>query len=161
MKRLFAAIVGFLVIVPAFGIDKDTFDELVDFRMSLQELAVQAHRAPDVLLENEAVFILDGVVSAVNVVDPAEQSFRATIDLVTAEWRDLRSVVMYKGRVVIEGEAFAARIPSRRRRQEPREGFIERNDRVMVVGTVTSVTDDPETGRSIPVLDGFYVRTLQ
>ena len=80
MKRLFAAIVGFLVIVPAFGIDKEIFDELVDFRMSLQELAVQAHRAPDALLENEAVFILDGVVSAVNVVDPAEESFRATID---------------------------------------------------------------------------------
>jgi hypothetical protein len=161
MKRLFAAMVGVLVVLPAFGVDKAAFDEVVDFDMSIEQLAVQAHRSPDALMANDAVFVVDGVVSTVNVLDPNPESFRAEVDLVAGEWRGLRNVVMYKARVLIEGEAFAPRIPGRRRGQEPPAGFIERNGRVLVVGSVTSVADDPETGRGIPVIDGFYVRTLQ
>jgi hypothetical protein len=143
----------------AFGADKASFDDVVDFEASLESIAVQARRAPDQLLENSNVLVIDGVIAAVNVVDPNPESFRAELDLITGEWVGLERVVMYKAAVLVEGAEFAPRIPTRRSRREPPGGTIERNKRVIVVGTIAGIADDPATGRPIPVLNAFYVRS--
>jgi hypothetical protein len=158
MKRLVCAIVAVLLATAVFGADKASFDDVVDFESSLESIATQARRAPDQLLENTKVFVIDGVVAAVNVVDPNPESFRAELDLVTGEWIGLERIVMYKAAAIVEGAEFAPRIPTRRSREEPPGGTIERNQRVIVVGTIAGIADDPETGRPIPVLDVFYVR---
>ena len=160
MKRLVCAILALSLAVAAFGVDKETFDQVVDFDASLQALAVQAQRAPDALMQNDAVLVLNGVVSAVNVVDPNPETFRAEIDVVSGQWRGLEQIVMYKAAVIVQGPEFAQRIPTRRSRNEPPGGTIERNKEVIIVGTIAGVADDPETGRTIPVLNGFYIRNM-
>lgn len=160
MKRLLCAILLLVASVALFGADKDDFDGVVDFQATLESLARQAARQPEALVQNEAVLILDGVVSAVSVLNSEPESFRAEIDLVTGEWVGLERIVMYKAVVQVAGPDFAPRIPTRRSRGRAPGGVIERNQRVVVVGTITGVADDPQTGRTIPVLEAFYVRNL-
>ncbi|MFP4484741.1 MAG: hypothetical protein ACLFO1_07780 [Spirochaetaceae bacterium] len=160
MKRLFCAILALSVAVAAFGVDKESFDQVVDFETSLQALAEEAQRAPEALMQNESVLVLDGVVSGVNVIDEDPETFRAEINLVSGRWRGLDQIVMYKVVVIVQGPEFAARIPMRPTREEPPGGTIERNKRVIVAGTIAGVADDPETERTVPVLNGYYVRNM-
>jgi len=160
MKRLLWAILLLVASVALFGADREDFDGIVDFQATLESLARQAARQPDALIQNEDVLILDGVVSSVSVLNSEPESFRAEIELVTGEWVGLERIVMYKAVVQVSGPDFAPRIPTRRSRSRPPGGVIERNQRVVVVGTVSDVTNDSQTGRTIPVIDAFYVRNL-
>lgn len=147
----------------AFGVDKAEFDEVVTFEESLKSLAL-AVRGKAEPPPRDKVLIIDGIVSGVQVIDPEEESFRARIELVSGEWQGLDSIMMYKAYVDIAGPEFFRRVPSRANRR-PTGGAIETNNRIVVAGRFQGETAKEERlegeGEPVPVLESFYVRTLQ
>ena len=149
----------------AFGVDKAELDEVVTFEESLKSLAL-AVRGEAEPPPQDKVLIIDGVVSGVQVIDAEEESFRARIELVSGEWQGLENIMMYKTYVDIAGAEFFHRVPSRANRR-PTGGAIETNNRIVVAGRFEGETAKEEgleeegEGAPIPVLEAFYVLTLQ
>ncbi|MFO8064350.1 MAG: hypothetical protein ACQETQ_01175 [Spirochaetota bacterium] len=147
----------------AFTADKADFDEVVAFEQTLKSLALSVRGEVDPPPEDTAL-IFDGIISGVRVIEPEEDGFRARIEVVSGEWRELEEIMLYKAYVEISGPDFFRRVPSRANR-EPSGGVLEANRRVVVAGSFAGETvqeegsdeDDPP----VPVVEGFYIRTIE
>jgi len=139
---------------------KDTFDSAVSFTVSLSRLEEMVSDGTLNGVDTEKTYILDGIIAGVVVLDPDPETFLARIDLVTGAWEGLDKIDTYKAYVMVSGPSFAERIP-RRMPRNPGPEIISANSRVMIAGSVIDVAYDRMIGKPVPVIDGFYVRSLQ
>jgi hypothetical protein len=159
MRNVLAAALMFVLTSgAAFGVDLSDFGAVVDFDESLKSLSLSVREGRDPAPDGR-LLMLDGVVSAIEVLDPEEESFSARIELVTGEWEGLERVVLYSAYVDIGGPEFFSRIPTRRNRSSSADA-ITANGGMLVIGRFDGVTTDSD-GNPVPVVEGLYLRPLQ
>ncbi|TVQ99532.1 MAG: hypothetical protein EA403_12910 [Spirochaetaceae bacterium] len=150
-----------LVLGPLYSqpVDRDWFDQTIDFTLSLEEIH---HRIEDGDIESlftGRAVLLDGVIAEITVIDPEPESFFAQIDLVTGRWRGLDEIRLYRAYVFVQGPRFAAMIPASPPR-EPDPDLLTVNSRIMVAGALVDLFDEPDGGVA-PVIDGFHLRPIR
>ena len=140
-------------------VDRDWFDQTIDFALSLEEIHHRIEGGDiDSLFTGRAV-LLDGVVAEITVIDPEPESFFAQIDLVTGRWRGLDEIRLYRAYVFVQGPQFAGMIPASPPR-EPNPDLLAVNSRILVVGALVDLFDEPDGGVA-PVIDGFHLRPIR
>ncbi|NBF40786.1 MAG: hypothetical protein GVY14_10260 [Spirochaetes bacterium] len=159
MRNVLAAALMFVLASgAASGVDLSDFGAVVDFDESLKSLSLSVREGTDPTPDGR-LLMLDGVVSAIEVLDAEEASFRARLALVTGEWQGLEKVVMYSAYVDIRGPEFFSRIPTRRNRNTSGDA-ITTNVPALVIGRFAGITTDSD-GNSVPLVEGLYLRLLQ
>lgn len=143
---------------PLFSDVKDDFDKNVDFSVTLELInrAVTAQRT-DALPRDKAI-IIDGAISAIEIIDTEPESFLAEIELVDGKWLGMEDVRMYSCIVQVSGPDFAARIPARRSRREIRNE-ISANSHVIVVGKIVEYRN-VSGNKPVAVVEGYYIRAI-
>lgn len=143
--------------LPASAISHADFDRVVDFSITLKDLAAAADGR--VSLPTSRVCVLNGTVSDVDVVNKEEGSFRVRIELITGEWIGTEDVKSYSCYVDFTGPEFARIFPARPPRVLP-PGVIAINSRVIVVGRPVMVTTTPQ-GEKRVLVEGMFVRSIE
>ncbi len=127
--------------------------------MDLKELFLTVNSPDAASVDQEAIFALDGVVSAREILQPSEAGFIGLLELTIGEWQGLESVTAYRCYIQLEGERFSALIPEgRQRNPDPRE--IPLNASVIAFGRYIGYSEDAD-GARYPVLLGEAVRVLK
>ena len=157
VKKLVAGILFLSVSLFIFGQSIEDFSAVVDFDITIRELAAAA-AASNVETLPERLIIIDGSVASRLVVDSNPESFVGQIELVGGEWIGVEDVVTYRCYLLLEGPRFAKAIPARRSRTvNPDE--ITLNSRILVVGEFLGLFD-MEDGTTVPVLSALFIRKI-
>jgi hypothetical protein len=160
MKRAIGMTVVLIVLImPVWTVEREDFQAVVNFSLTLERLDAAAQRRIP-LWQDDRLVILDGTVASVVVVDSNQESFLAELELVRGKWRGLDEVVMYRSIVQLRGQEFASLFSRSRRSRRPNPNALSPNTAVVVVGTVTGLREDPETGPAY-VLDCVELRRVQ
>ncbi len=136
---------------------RSDFDAVVDFSVSLKTVAAAA--VGQAVLPAGKLFVLDGTVSELAVLDKEPSRFRARIELLAGEWLGTEDVRSYACYVEFSGPAFSRSFPSRPP-QDPSSDMAFLNSRLLVVARVAGVTTSPQ-GEKRMVMEGLYLRTIQ
>ncbi len=139
------------------GIEREDFDAVVDFEHSLKSVS-RAVREGTGEIPRDRLVVLDGVVSAVEILDAEEESFRARIELLRGEWRELEEIITYNAYVDLGGSRFRDRFPERAGRGAT-SAQIGTHSEVLVVARFTG-TEEDDRGNPVPVFEGLYLRIL-
>lgn len=158
IKSVFFLFLMITVTLSAIAQDKEDFERIVDFSINLESLDRFYQRNPADSVPTKKILVLDGAISSIEVLNEEPESFLAELTIVGGKWSGTTDVKMFSCIVRIEGPDFAERVPARRSRREPRN-VIKPNLHVIIVGQIADVLSDEE-GNSIPVLEGFYIRTI-
>jgi hypothetical protein len=133
------------------------FDGVVDFSVSLKTVAAAAAGGP--ALPAGKLFVLDGTVSEVAVLDREPESFRARIELLAGEWLGTEDVKSYACIIEFSGPAFARSFPSRPP-QVAAPDMVLLGSRILVVVRPAGVTTTRQGERRM-VMEGLYIRAIQ
>lgn len=133
------------------------FDSVVDFSVSLKSLAAVA--AGEASLPSGRLFVLDGTISDLTVLDKEQGSFRARIELISGEWIGTEDVKSYACLIDFAGPGFFKRFPARPPR-DPAPDIVLLNSRVIVVARPIGLTTAPQ-GEKRVLLEGIYVRVIK
>lgn len=159
MKRAIGVSMVLLCLaVPAWTVEREDFQAVVNFSLTLERLNAAAQRGVP-LWEDDRLVILDGTVASIVVVDANQETFLAELVLVRGKWRDLEEVVMYRSIVQLRGPEFASLFSTGRRSRRPNPNALGPNTKVVVVGTITGLREDPESGPAY-VLDCVELRRV-
>ncbi|MDA3941318.1 MAG: hypothetical protein PF693_18735 [Spirochaetia bacterium] len=130
----------------------------LDFDLSLKDLVIMVESNKSNEIDMNQYIILDGVVSAREVLYADEESFVGMFEISYGEWEGLENVTMYKCFVQVQGLEFASMIPVRRSRT-PNPAEILLNTHILVMGKYLGYSED-ETGQKYPVVEGIKVRKI-
>lgn len=157
IKKAFVAF--FLVTIPLFifGQTIEEFNDVVDFDITIRELATAAAAEDREALPDRLV-IIDGSVASRLVIDGNRDTYMGQIELVGGEWIGVEDVVTYRCFLLLEGPRFANAIPARRTRT-PHPDEIPLNTRIMVVGEYLGLFDMND-GTTVAVLNAHYIRKI-
>jgi hypothetical protein len=128
---------------------------VIDFSISTADLVglVRAERYDQI---PELNLILQGSVASTMLLDPAEESYQAIVELVSSEWNGLESISVYRVYVLLAGPEFAGRVVERLPR-DPGEEIIQINSELLVIGQFIGVADAPD-GSALPVVQAVALR---
>jgi hypothetical protein len=140
-----------LLILPAAfasAIGRADFDAVVDFSVTMKTVAAAAEGS--VRLPPTKLFLLDGAVSDVTVLDKVQATFKVRIRLLSGEWIGLEDVKGYSCYVSFSGPEYSAMFPAK----------VSANSRILVLARAVAVTESPN-GEKLMSLDGLALRVLQ
>ena len=157
-RATFLLLFAMLFVAPAVAVDPQEFYDIVAYDATLKSLTTTIAEEGPGALDTDRIYLLDGLISEVTILDPNPETFLAELVLVNGEWRGVEEVEMYQAFVYVEGPSFSERIPERPPR-EPSEEMILANQRVLVAATIVDVHYD-EQDRGFPVVRGIGVREL-
>lgn len=158
MRRILPACLLCLAIGPfAFGLSRADFERVVDFSVTLKDLAAVAEGRQS--LSSAKIVVLSGTVSDVDVVSKEGASFRVRVELIAGEWIGTEEVKSYSCYVDFSGPQYAAIFPARQTRT-PAPGTVMVNSRVIVVGRPLSVTMTP-LGEKRVLVEGMLIRPVE
>ena len=161
MRRILPALLAGVLLAgaaqAALGISRSDFERVVDFSVTLKDLAAAANGQGS--LPTGKIVVINGTVSDVNILDKAESSFRVRIELITGEWIGTEQVKSYTCYVDFSGPDFFKIFPPRPPRI-PQPGVVAIDSRVIVVGRPQEVTKTPLGDKQV-LLDGMFVRTVE
>ena len=146
-----------LAAVLAPAITRSEFDRVVDFSVSLKTVAAAA--SSGAALPEGRLFVLDGTVSDVSVLDKEQASFRARIELISGEWIGTEDVKSYSCWIEFSGPAFFKSFPARAPK-DPTPDMVFLNSRLLVVVRPLAVTTS-HTGEKRMLMEGIYTRTIK
>jgi hypothetical protein len=147
----------FLAAVLAPAITRSEFDRVVDFSVSLKTIAAAA--SGETILPEGKLFVLDGTVSDVTVLNKEEDSFRARIELISGEWIGTEDVKSYSCWIEFSGPGFFKSFPARPP-QNPTPDMVFLNSRLLVVARPLTVTTS-HTGEKRMLMEGIYTRPIK
>jgi len=160
MRRTIPIVVAGILVaaLPAvFGLSRADFEKVVDFSITLKDLAAVAEGHES--LPSNKLVVLSGTVSDVNVIGKDAASFRVRIELIMGEWIGTEDVKSYTCYVDFSGSEFFAVFPPRPPRTHA-PGTVVIDSRVIVVGRPIEVTETP-LGEKRVLVQGMYVRTVE
>jgi hypothetical protein len=143
--------------LPAPAATRFEFDSVVDFSVSLKSLAAAA--AGEASLPSGRLFVLDGTVSDLTVLDKEQGSFRARIELISGEWIGTEDVKSYACLIDFSGPGFFKMFPARAPR-DPSPDMVFLNSRVLVVARPIGLTTSHQGEKRVQ-LEGIYVRVIK
>jgi hypothetical protein len=133
---------------------------IVDTETGLKELFLALNTPEGGEIDPELIYVIEGVVSAREILQPAEMGFIGLLEITKGEWQGLDDVVAYRCYVELEGAWFEPLIPAGRQRNPgPRE--IPLTSRVLVFGTYLGYSGGEDGGVRYPFLQGQAVRLLK
>jgi hypothetical protein len=136
---------------------RSDFNAVVDFSVSLKTVAAAA--VGQAALPAGKLFVLDGTVSELAVLDREPASFRARIELLAGEWLGTEDVKSYACYVDFSGPSFSLSFPSRPP-QDPSPDMAFLNSRLLVVARAVGVTTTRQ-GEKRMLMEGLYIRAIQ
>ncbi|HVO38548.1 MAG TPA: hypothetical protein VMV03_05910 [Spirochaetia bacterium] len=160
MRRILPAVLALAALIgvlPAAAISRADFDRVVDFSITLKDLAAAADGSGR--LPAGRLCVLNGTVSDVEIVSRDEATFRVRIELITGEWIGTEDVRSYSCYVEFSGPEFFKVFPPRPPRT-PVPGTVVINSRVIVVGRPLDITKTPQGENRVRV-EGMLVRTVE
>ncbi len=143
--------------LPAAAISRADFDRVVDFSVTLKDLAAAADGTAR--LPTGRLCVLNGTVSDVDISSKDEATFRVRIELITGEWIGTEDVRSYSCYVDFSGPEFFKIFPARPPRS-PVPGTVVINSRVIVVGRALDITQNPQGEKRVRV-EGMFVRPVE
>jgi hypothetical protein len=148
-----------LLLTAAFApaIARSDFDRVVDFSVSLKTVAAAA--GGQAALPGGKLFVLDGTVSDVSILDKEQGSFRARIELISGEWIGTEDVKSYSCWIEFSGPAFFKSFPARAPK-DPTPDMVFLNSRLLVVARAIGVTTSHQ-GEKRMLMEGLYARTIK
>ncbi len=135
------------------------FDGAVDFSVTLREMNRQLQPDSVSTLRSDTLYILDGLVSGISVVDRDPEQFLAIVELVNGAWIGLERIETYRAWLRCSGPNFAGRFPERASR-EPDPEAVALNAHLLVVVRIADVVEEDD-GTLVPVLEVVHARTIQ
>ena len=143
-------------VLPRVWADRDSFDEVVNFSLSLPRLHSAINRSPDRIIGQTV--LLDGVVSSITHYGEDESDFLVLVELVSADWDGVEAINLYRVYVLF-GPDFMDEFPLSPSR-EPGPRVIPSNAHVLVAGAVTQAVAE-EDGSTIAVLEAYHLRRIE
>ena len=154
-----ALLAAFLLAPLAAGAqERNGFDQVVDFSVTLKTLALNAGNPQADFAQQEKYLILNGTITGIQLLDPEQATFRARVELVTGEWDGLEEVRSYRCFVLFEGPEFFRLLPKRKNPASAVQVGV--TDRVIVVARAIEPLADPSGGADW-LLRGFHLRLLR
>jgi len=160
MRKILPALLAFAALsgaLPAAAISRADFDRVVDFSVTLKDLAAAADGTGR--LPTGRLCVLSGTVSDVDISSKEEATFRVRIELITGEWIGTEDVRSYSCYVDFSGPEFFKIFPARPPRS-PVPGTVVINSRVIVVGRALDITRTPQGEKRVRV-EGMFVRPVE
>jgi hypothetical protein len=155
--RLSVALALLLAIcAPASNATPRTDFDGLDFSITLKELSAAARGA--LSLPPGRLFILDGTVTDVSILDKEQASFKVRLELMSGEWIGLTDVKSYSCFVTFSGPDWFRTFPARPPRNPP-PGIVASNARVIVVARPLGVMERADGGPEFS-LQGLAIRVL-
>lgn len=140
---------------PSQAFDRQDFDRIADFSVTIKTLAGLAEAGP---LAGR-LLLLDGTVASMQFLEAGEGSFAVELELAGGEWIGTEEVRIYLCRVRFRGQEYIRRFPRRAPRAPGPEEIVV-NDRVLVLARLAGRAQ-AEDGTPLWVLEGLHVRTLR
>lgn len=152
MQKAITVLIAFFVVSFAFAVDKEEFDAVVNFDVTLADIPAIAAALDQGRPVEDRVVILEGTVSGSVVLVPEPENFEAILFFMTGRWDGLEEVETFECYVRVAGREFADRVPARVPRDPPPETILV-NSTVLVAGVVAGLTMDGTV-----LIDALYVR---
>lgn len=140
----------------AFADSKDDFNGVVDFSSSLEVIDTMVKEGKEAEVSREKVFLIEGAISLVTVVDRNPGSYLAEIEIITGRWIGLERVIMSKCIIRFSGSSYAEIFPYNPRNAT--ENTIYLNDHIFAACVFSEVTEI--NGEKVAVFEGFQVRKI-
>ena len=159
MMRTFAAFMALFLAAAVAGsaATRADFDRVVDFSVTLKELAAAADGKA--ALPTGRMIILSGTVSNVTIENKDQPTFKVRIELITGEWIGLDDVKAYACYIEFTGPEFFSVFPARAPAQAV-PGIVVQNSRVLIAGRALSIVTTP-LGEKRVLMDGAYIRVIE
>jgi hypothetical protein len=149
LARACAVLFLLLVLAPGLSaIGRADFDAVVDFSITMRDISAAAEGTAR--LPSNRLFLLDGTVSDIVVLDKTPEAYAVRIRLLSGEWIGLEDVKGYSCYVTFRGADYAGLFPSK----------IPNNTRILILVRSVEVASTP-TGEKIMALDGLALRVLR
>jgi hypothetical protein len=147
--RLCAALVVLCIALPfASAIGRADFDAVVDFSVTMREVAAAAEGGAR--LPTNRLFLLDGTVSDITVLNKDQAAYKVRIRLLSGEWFGLEDVKGYSCYVTFSGSEYSGMFPAK----------VPVNSRIVVLVRAVEVTATP-LGEKLMSFDGLAIRVLR
>ena len=130
------------------------FDKIVDFSVTLQ--TVSAAAAGEATLPAKRLFLLEGSVSEIVVLDDRPERFKVRIELMAGEWVGVDEVRGYRCWIIFAGPAYAEVFPAEPP-DEPSPAYLPPHARVLVLARALAPAVTP-LGEKVMTLEGLAVR---
>lgn len=160
MRKILPAVLVLSVLggaLPSAAISRADFDRVVDFSVTLKDLAAAADGTRR--LPTGRLCVLNGTVSDVDIISKDQATFLVRIELITGEWIGTEDVRSYTSYVEFSGPEFFKVFPARPPRS-PVPGTVVTNSRVIVVGRALDITKTPQGEKRVRV-EGMFVRPVE
>lgn len=143
---LIAGVALLMVPVAATAVTPEEFRALVAFDVTIASLAEAAETDPETLLNDNRVFIVDGVLGSVTVIDDNPDSYLVQLELVDGRWHGTERIDVFRVYVIAEGPEYEAFFPAR---PTPNAGgsVIQRNERILIAAQMADIFEDQLGGR--------------
>lgn len=156
LRRTALALLACVLVSPlAPAQTQAAFDRIVDFSVTLK--TVSAAAAGGAVLPVHRLFLLEGSIGEVDVLDDRPEAWKVRVELVAGEWIGTDEVRGYRCWVTFAGPEYAEIFPAEAP-EEPSPGFIPPHARVLVLARPGSVKATPEGGK-VMELEGIAVRS--
>jgi hypothetical protein len=132
-----------------------SLDAVLDFSISLKEIAASVKSGSDSGLPEGKFFILNGTFGSVLVRSREGEAFNAEAELVDGQWQGLETVEMYRAIVVFSGNRFAPLFA----KDSPDK--LKAGDVVMVLGRYKGTADDYSMREKVAVINAEMVRLVE
>ena len=143
-----------IVSVSAFAQNRAAFDKIVDFSVTLK--TVSAAAAGEAVLPANRLFLLEGSISEIVVLDDRPQAWKVRVELMAGEWIGVEAVRGYRCWVTFAGPAYAdvfpAEVPD-----EPSPDYLPLHTRVLVLARAPTPAVTP-LGEKVMTVEGLSVR---
>ncbi len=156
MKKIIVILILLTAVITLSAETNTRQTEIINFDVTLKTLSALISEGKADTIDPQQLLILEGTVSAREVLNPDKENFSGILELSTGEWEGVENVAIYRCYVQLDGSEFAAMIPVRRSRK-PNPLEISLNSRVLILGKYIGYSQD-ENGNKYPVIQGIKVR---
>ncbi len=143
---LLASVALLMVPVAASTVTPEEFRQVVAFDVTVASLAEAAENDPEALLNDSRMFIVDGVVGSVTVIDDNPDSYLVQLELVDGRWYGTQRIDVFRVYVLAEGPEYEAFFPARPA-ADAGGSVIQRNERVLIAARIADIFEDQRGGR--------------
>ncbi len=151
--KLFLSMLMFLFV--AAGLNADLYSDfraLVDLNASIKSLASQPEQ-----IRKDKIYLLEGTIASLQVVDKDPQRFYAEAVFISAEWKDKKQLFGYKVSLIFNRNEFSSRIFNR---PQGAQDEIVSNSRGLALVKYEETITLPDGSRS-PVFSVYDFKLLK
>lgn len=157
-RKILPVLIVFLSIFSGFSQSEGELRKFLNPDISLMELSRMKPAELDRLIAESKYIAVDGSISSLRDIERSDSDLIIDLNLVNGRWIGLEKVEYYTCIVNVSGIEWASRFPARTPRVLT-DDLVQQNDRVLVIGKVTSYVMDQSELKA--VIDAVSIRKIQ